>query len=60
MKNTNTKRISMTISKDIDLEFRKIASLKLNFSNRWYSTAVEEAMLEYIENHKNKQVMEVI
>ena len=63
LKNTNTfinqyalsncmsknKRVTISINNDIDLNFRKLASSKMLFKTGWYSKAIEEAMLLWIE-----------
>ena len=43
------KRVTISINNDIDLDFRKIASNKMLFKTGWYSKAIEEAMLLWIE-----------
>ncbi len=45
----NNKRVTITINNDIDLNFRKLASSKMLFKTGWYSKAMEEAMLLWIE-----------
>ncbi|MBQ7929283.1 MAG: hypothetical protein IJ287_11165 [Methanobrevibacter sp.] len=44
------KRVTISINNDIDLNFRKIASNKMLFKKGWYSKAIEEEMLLWIEN----------
>ncbi|WP_296791696.1 hypothetical protein [uncultured Methanobrevibacter sp.] len=46
---TKNKRVTISINNDIDLNFRKIASNKMLFKTGWYSKAIEEAMLLWIE-----------
>lgn len=46
------KRVTVSINLDVDLEFRKIASSKMLFKSGWYSRAVEEAMLLWIQKQK--------
>lgn len=46
------KRVTISINNDVDLKFRKVASTKLLFKSGWYSKAVEEAMLLWIEKQK--------
>ncbi|WP_405276792.1 hypothetical protein [Methanobrevibacter sp.] len=46
---TKNKRVTISINNDIDLHFRKIASNKMLFRSGWYSRAIEEAMLLWIE-----------
>lgn len=47
------KRVTVSITLDIDLEFRKMASSKMLFETGWYSKAIEEAMILWIEKQKN-------
>lgn len=51
---TRNRRVTITVNNDIDLHFRKIASSKMLFKTGWYSKAIEEAMLLWIENEKIK------
>ena len=46
---TQNRRVTISINNDIDLNFRKIASSKMLFKTGWYSKAIEEAMLLWIE-----------
>ena len=47
---SKNKRVTISINNDIDLNFRKLASNKMLFKTGWYSKAIEEAMLLWIEN----------
>ena len=47
------KRVTISVNNEVDLLFRRIASAKLNFASGWYSSAIEEAMLLWIENEKS-------
>ena len=47
---TINRRVILSINNDIDLNFRKLASNKMLFKTGWYSKAIEEAMLLWIEN----------
>lgn len=47
---SNNKRVTISVNNDIDLDFRKLASNKMLFKSGWYSKAIEEAMLLWIEN----------
>ena len=47
---TNNRRVTISINNDVDLNFRKLASNKMLFQTGWYSKAIEEAMLLWIEN----------
>ncbi|MDL2246386.1 hypothetical protein LJB96_02080 [Methanobrevibacter sp. OttesenSCG-928-K11] len=46
------KRVTVSVNTEIDLNFRKIASSKMKFKAGWYSIAIEEAMLLWIEKEK--------
>lgn len=47
------KRVTISISKEVDLDFRKLASSKMLFKTGWYSKAVEEAMKLWIQKEKS-------
>ena len=47
---TQNKRVTININNDVDLDFRRLASNKMRFSTGWYSKAIEEAMILWIEN----------
>ncbi|MDO5821221.1 MAG: hypothetical protein U0L35_01360 [Methanobrevibacter sp.] len=47
------KKISLNINEDIDYEFKKIASKRFGFERGWYSKAINEALVEWIEKHGN-------
>ncbi|SDA37828.1 hypothetical protein [Methanobrevibacter millerae] len=49
---TKNKRVTISINNDLDIYFRKVASSKLLFTSGWYSKAVEEAMILWIENEE--------
>ena len=49
---TRNRRVTISINNDIDLNFRKIASNKMLFKTGWYSKAIEEAMLLWMEKEK--------
>ena len=46
---SKNKRVTISINNDIDLNFRRLASSKMLFKTGWYSKAIEEAMLLWIE-----------
>lgn len=46
------KKSTIMVDKDIDLEFRKVASSKFNFCRGWYTKAINEALAEWIEKYK--------
>lgn len=56
--NSNNKKSSMkkkstvVVDNDVDLMFRKLAASKFNFCRGWYSKAINEAILDWIENNK--------
>lgn len=43
------RRVTISINNDVDLDFRKLASSKMLFKTGWYSKAIEEAMLLWME-----------
>ncbi len=47
-----SKRVTISVNNDLDINFRKLASSKMLFVNGWYSKAIEEAMLLWIENEE--------
>ena len=46
------KRITVSVSEDVDLFFRKFASQKFKFERGWYSEAMEDAMKLWITHMK--------
>ena len=46
---TRNRRVTISINYDIDLNFRRVASTKMLFKTGWYSKAIEEAMLLWME-----------
>lgn len=46
-----TKKISLNIDADLDYEFKKIASRRFGFERGWYSKAINEAIMEWLEKH---------
>ena len=46
------KRVTISVNIEVDLKFRKIASSKMKFKTGWYSNAIEEAMILWIEKEK--------
>ena len=46
---TRNRRVTISINNDIDLDFRKMAATKMLFKTGWYSRAIEEAMLLWME-----------
>ena len=51
----NNKRVTITINNDIDLNFRKLASSKMLFKTGWYSKAIKETMLLWIEKESQRK-----
>ena len=49
---TQNKRVTISINYDIDLDFRKVASSKMLFESGWYSKAIEEAMVLWMDNEE--------
>ena len=45
------KRVTVYIDSDLDYEFRRLASQKFRFEPKWYSKAIKEAILLWIENN---------
>ena len=46
---TRNRRVTISINNDIVLNFRRVASTKMLFKTGWYSKAIEEAMLLWME-----------
>ena len=46
---TRNTRVTISINNDVDLDFRRLASSKMLFKTGWYSKAIEEAMLLWME-----------
>ncbi|WP_296798349.1 hypothetical protein [uncultured Methanobrevibacter sp.] len=49
---TKSRRVTINVNNDVDMYFRKLASSKLLFTKGWYSKAIEEAMVLWIENEE--------
>ena len=49
---TKSRRVTINVNNDVDMYFRKLASSKLLFTKGWYSRAIEEAMMLWIENEE--------
>ena len=45
------KRVTVHIDSDLDYEFRRLASQKFRFEPKWYSKAIKEVILLWIENN---------
>ena len=50
-KESDEKRVTIVINKNLDYKFRKIASQKFRFEPKWYSKAIEEAVNLWIEDN---------
>ena len=48
---SDEKRVTIVINKNLDYKFRKMASQKFRFEPKWYSKAMEEAVNLWIENN---------
>lgn len=47
------KRVTINVNSEVDLNFRRLASSKMLFETGWYSKAMEEAMLLWIEKEES-------
>ena len=45
------KRVTIVIDKNLDYKFRKMASQKFRFEPKWYSKAMEEAVNLWIDKN---------
>ena len=50
-KESDEKRVTIVIDKNLDYKFRKMASQKFRFEPKWYSKAMEEAVNLWIDNN---------
>ena len=50
-KESDEKRVTIVIDKNLDYKFRKMASQKFRFEPKWYSKAMEEAGHVWIEDN---------
>ena len=50
-KESDEKRVTIVINKNLDYKFRKIASQKFRFEPKWYSKAIDEAVNLWIEEN---------
>ena len=50
-KESDEKRVTILINKNLDYKFRKIASQKFRFEPKWYSKAIDEAVNLWIEEN---------
>ena len=50
-KESDEKRVTIVIDKNLDYKFRKRASQKFRFEPKWYSKAMEEAVNLWIDEN---------
>lgn len=50
-KESEEKRVTIVIDKNLDYKFRKMASQKFRFEPKWYSKAMEEAVNLWIDDN---------
>ncbi len=50
------KRVTVHIDSELDYEFRRLASQKFRFEPKWYSKAIKEAILLWIENNPEENL----
>ena len=48
---SDEKRVTIVINKNLDYKFRKIASQKFRFEPKWYSKAIDEAVNLWINEN---------
>ena len=48
---SDEKRVTIVINRNLDDKFRKMASQKFRFEPKWYSKAMEEAVNLWIEDN---------
>ena len=48
---SDEKRVTIVIDKNLDYKFRKMASQKFRFEPKWYSKAMEEAVNLWIDKN---------
>lgn len=53
-KESDEKRVTIVIDKNLDYKFRKMASQKFRFEPKWYSKAMEEAVNLWIDDNINE------
>ena len=51
---SDEKRVTIVIDKNLDYKFRKMASQKFRFEPTWYSKAMEEAVNLWIDKNINE------
>ena len=50
-KESDEKRVTIVIDKNLDYKFRKMASQKFRFEPKWYSKDMEEAVNLWIDEN---------
>ena len=50
-KESEEKRVTIVIDKNLDYKFRKMSSQKFRFEPKWYSKAMEEAVNLWIDDN---------
>ena len=58
-KKTKIKRVTIHVDSELDYEFRRLASQKFRFEPKWYSKAIEEAILLWIENNPEEEFEDI-
>ena len=53
-KESDEKRVTIVIDKNLDYKFRKMASQKFRFEPKWYSKAMEEAVNLWIDKNSEE------
>ena len=53
-KESEEKRVTIVIDKNLDYKFRKMASQKFRFEPKWYSKAMEEAVNLWIDKNSEE------
>jgi hypothetical protein len=53
-KESDEKRVTIVIDKNLDYKFRKMASQKFRFEPKWYSKAMEEAVNLWIDENSDE------
>ena len=51
---SDEKRVTIVIDKNLDYKFRKMASQKFRFEPKWYSKAMEEAVNLLIDKNSEE------
>ena len=51
---SDEKRVTIVIDKNLDYKFRKMASQKFRFEPKWYSKAMEEAVNLWIDKNSEE------